>query len=298
MSDEADFLTKEQVVKAAQPTLKKWSDLLWHGETLGGQFREKGYPFQKLWKGFWKGGSACHAWIQSGAIVLTGYNVVKSVSCGCEEDAHYAFIRWLISDENPLAVGILNRNNPDQCANGGLIIDGSVLLRDEVLWLCKAARCANECPNIVNTWYMFVTDHKIPPMVAFYLASHLKYVKTSKLLTPQVQNGHVNVFTSYYLGSGVVKQLVNPSRKRTQDDGGFTTSDCFLDDRGPDKSDIQKELIPKWSKETAKDDGWGGFINSKGIQPKTVADYIHTLIGTAKTEVVETLGLEYEELDR
>jgi hypothetical protein len=279
---------QEKIKNMSADWSKQWTKETAGSMTCGCVVGEKGSIITENNRG------ACHAWLNGGYRGKEVYNCSTGrydyvrqeplkyvISCyvgpcfakktykgsPCPEEKQRQFIRWWVSDDNPLSKFILVRDE-DFVYNYGLIIDAKKASWSEALLLCKVLRQAHENPSSRIFWTKLVGEG-IDPMIALLTVE--RFITEVEGFYKKSFGGHCTSLAPHYnagLQNLITRTIVTPEPKEDAGVGALV----FLRSGGNDPfSNMEAGFsLPN---------GWGGvktFTGSPYLQIVEAAKKLET----------------------
>lgn len=103
------------------------------------------------------GSSIKHGPCHYGIRCTTPRHIVVNAHKPTSQGAFREFTLW-VARESPFAHGVLNKDNDDELFNHASVMDGGLVGKGGVLWLCKAWRHTHEEPWKLERWDMLRSE--------------------------------------------------------------------------------------------------------------------------------------------
>lgn len=207
-------------------------------------------------------GDACHASISYGG--RTDFVVVNAHKAEWQHK-NKEFLLW-VTQESPLAYGVLNRDNEDEILNHASVMDSTLVGSAGVLWLCKALRHFQEEHHKLPFWTK-LREGGLDGLQAFVGADILQH--NGK---PQYNLAHTSLF--HYTSPQGLREMYDKIKKGEK----MTGSQAQLSKSAAGYK-AYEGVCKSWGglgiREVKKSDGWGGFIVKE--EPCDVKEYVAAL---------------------
>lgn len=245
--------------------------------------------------------TACHSWLPSDnygeSLILNCVSKKRSKGV-CSPESLEFLVKWM-ARESPFSDWILNRDDDESLEHGVIIHFGGEkgLNRNETMWVCKVLRFGTEGMKAAET-FMTLVQGGVDPMLALYVASHIRTIRgaTFGYTGP---DGHSTVcgkvFSHYennfrdavYVETSPVG-LISKNLDRRATSTGILFKEPEKVPASVAKAAKDPETRVKgFCKPIKKDDGWGGTVNTFGIDKDVLIQRVLEWEKELKAEKIE-----------